>query len=812
MSFCLPKFAAENFKKKLKSGDIDPAKLMEMTSAERRAFFENIVGEENAAQVNASFESKIILKDQQRGMINWAKSITGIKPEVRTDILAKVERLDKVLEPEELDMFLEDLAEKRLGVGVSVEEAGRIVDLAKAIETAKEKMLPDHTFPTVGDKMTYGLAQVDFLDYIADLKQAAASRTFKEVLSDIKDKPGTSVAEFGGLVKSIKASLDDSALFNQGVPMLFAHPTKWGPNALQSVRDIVQTFGGKDVMRVLRADLVSDPEALDGTWKKMKLGIGITEESFPTQIHEKVPYVGRAFKAADTAFTAFQYRNRRDAARIVLRIAKEMGVDITDKARLAPIGEMINSLTGRGNLGKLEPAASSFNNVLFSPRFFKSHLDRLFLHPIGGAGGDPFVRKQAAKNLLKMVIGLAIILGTLKALAPDRVELDFRSTRSGKVKIFGHWVDITGGMGSLLTLAARIGTWSSKSASTGQVSPINSGKFGATTGWDLLTDFFGNKLSPLAGIARDILKGQDPNGNKPTFLNEAANLTVPIPITTFNELNQDPDKANVVASMILNTVGLNVSAYAPTPGSVVAEDKPAVVAEMFEKLAAGDDQGAKDLAHSFNEKLKETIADDYAKRNPDASPEDAEKAVDKKWKATAIYMPTAEEVAKYQAGDESVVKSISANGKPVVITAEPVGTAGIIGTVLTYAKAVGVDPATAFSDIFKGESIRYVTNGTVVVNRMSLTDSQQVKSDRGGNNPTMKLDHTLPLQLGGDNGADNLKLVPTATWASYTPVEDYLGSGLRAGRIDKKDAQQAIIDFKNGVITFDEIKTKYPAK
>jgi hypothetical protein len=810
--YCLPRFQADAFKEKLKDGTINPQKLMDMTSAERRAFFEDIVGKEHAPEVNASFESKIILKDQQRGMINWAKSITGIKPEVRTDILAKVERLDKVLEPEEMDMFLEDLASKRLGVGVTVEEAGKIADMAKAIETAKEKMLPDSTFPTIDDKLTYGYAQTDFLDYIAALKEEAASRSIKEIAQSIYKEPKRATGEFAGFAKSLKASLDDSSLLNQGIPVLASRPTIWKTNAFKSFQDIWNTFGGKEVMRNLRAQIFSEPDAINGTFKKMKLGIGITEEAFPSQLPEKIPYLGRAFRAAENAFTGFQYRNRVDLAKYHLAQMRNAGIDTTDKERLEALGKMINSVTGRGNLGRAESVADIGNKLFFSPRFFKSHYDVLWGQPIMNSTKDAYVRKESAKTLAKMVITLGSILVATAAVAPDHVELDPRSTNFGKIKIFGHWTDITGGNASLITLAARFGTFSSKSASTGQVSALNSGKFGATTVWNALFDFMGNKLSPLAGIFRDIAKGTDPNGNKPTFFNEAGNLLVPIPITAAIDLNKDPNKANVLGALIANTLGLNVSTYTPSPSGIVANDKPAVTQEVFDKLAAGDEQGAKDLAHSFNEELRQSIKNDIAKKNPDVDPNDLETQTDTKWKKNAIYMPTDAEVEKYKAGDKSVVTGVTTNGKPIVKTVEPVDAAGIIGTVVTYAKAIGVDPATAFSDIFKGESIRYVTNGTVVVQRMSLKESTKVKEERGGNNPTMKLDHTLPLQLGGTNDQDNLKLVPTDIWKNYTPVEDYLGNGLRAGRIKKKEAQESIAAFKNGTITFDQIKTKYPVK
>jgi len=130
---------------------------------------------------------------------------------------------------------------------------------------------------------------------------------------------------------------------------------------------------------------------------------------------------------------------------------------------------------------------------------------------------------------------------------------------------------------------------------------------------------------------------------------------------------------------------------------------------------------------------------------------------------------------------------------------------GIIKTTLTYAKALGVDPVTAFNRILTGQRIRYVTNGVVVVERLPLKESQAIKEERGGLTPDMKLDHTIPLQLGGSNDESNLKLVPTDEWNTYTPVENTIGLAVRNKKISKNEAQKLIVDFKDGKITSEDV-------
>jgi hypothetical protein len=66
-SFCLIKEKADEFKKALVSGKIDIEKMIDATSSERREIFEKFFGEKDIAkEVNALFESKLLLKNQKK--------------------------------------------------------------------------------------------------------------------------------------------------------------------------------------------------------------------------------------------------------------------------------------------------------------------------------------------------------------------------------------------------------------------------------------------------------------------------------------------------------------------------------------------------------------------------------------------------------------------------------------------------------------------------------------------------------------------------------------------------------------------------
>lgn len=128
-----------------------------------------------------------------------------------------------------------------------------------------------------------------------------------------------------------------------------------------------------------------------------------------------------------------------------------------------------------------------------------------------------------------------------------------------------------------------------------------------------------------------------------------------------------------------------------------------------------------------------------------------------------------------------------------------------IKMIKVYAEAMKTDPETAFNRIFTGQTIRRVDNGAIIVERMDLSESQAIKEKGRADNPKMKLDHTIPLQLGGSNDESNLKIVTTSVWQSYTPVENHLGKLLKAGKITEKEAKNLITEFKLGNIKKEKI-------
>lgn len=567
MSWCLTKDNSRKFKEALKNGELDPFKLSDMESIKRRELFAKYVGVENAREVNALFESKLILKNQKAGFISWAKRTAGITAPIKRDMLSTIERLDTVLNPKEEQQFLQDLASKRLRLDVTQTEAKTISDLSNKVSELRTKANNEGIFTNEKDRFEYGAAKVSLEKYVNELKLQSKRIFFREqpvqkVLSVAKEIPGA--------MKSIVASLDNSLWGRQGIKTLLDVRTSkiWTKNFLKSWADIGKELAGVDAMDLVKADIYSRPNALNGKYDAGGYGLtALTEEAFPSALPEKIPLFGRLFKASESAYNGGALRLRADLADRLIKIAEKQGINTLDKTEARGMGHLISSMTGRGSLGKADTISKEINTFLFSIKFLKSNFDTLTAHQFD-SGATSFVKKEAAKNLLSITASVASILFIAKLLNKDSVDDDPRSTNFGKVKIFGHWTDITGGMASLITLSSRLvptyhngelGFWSK--SSTGKYNNLSSGKYGQMTPLDVFENFWEGKLSPFAGIVRDIWQGKDYQGQPVTLQGEIGKTLTPISIQNFQQLKEDPNSSSVLGSMILDGLGLSTSTY-----------------------------------------------------------------------------------------------------------------------------------------------------------------------------------------------------------------------------------------------------------
>jgi hypothetical protein len=566
MIFCLPKNLVDSFTAKLKSGEIDPKKLTDMTSDERNKYFASFLGESNASKVNALFESKLLLKNQQLGIINWAKTVSGIKPSVKRDLLSRVEKMTQILQPKDMDSFLNDLANQRLGFGVTMEEAGKIADLSKSVADKKVLITQDSPVRS-NERIDYGLSLAVFKEYVGQLKLEAKVKTIGEM------NPWDWYEQISGVAKGLVASFDNSFFGRQGFKTLVEKPEIWWDAFGKSWGDIGKELKGIDAINIVKADVWSRPNALNGKYKDMGLDIGIgSEEKFPSTLPEKVPGLRRAYKASEAAYNGAALRLRADLADAWIRDAESLGVDIRNKDE--GVGVLINSITGRGDLGPMpERWAKGINSAFFSIKFWKSTIDtviapfKTFPDLVRKMRGKELVpgkwaRQKAAENTLKTIGILGSILTLAKLMDPESVELDPRSSKFGKIwvgKTHKIPVDVSLGMGSIFTLASRIvptihnsqrGRWIK--GAKGKYYNWDKGKYGKMVGKDFVYNYITGKFAPLTAMVHSyfVARGFD---NKPPTLGKAlANATTPMGPKTMYDLAQDPEEADFILQVLLN--------------------------------------------------------------------------------------------------------------------------------------------------------------------------------------------------------------------------------------------------------------------
>ena len=571
--YCLIPALADKFLKAIESGTLSPEKLTAMTSEGRRKVFSEIIGEKDAKAVNQLFESKMILKDQKRGMENWINKVAGLSQQAKRDFISRVNRMEKALSAKDEEEFLSDLAEKKLGMSVTYDEAKNITDGAKRIDELSNKFDPvSNTWSSEEDRLAYGSEYVAYQKYVAELMRDAGKKSAKEILTD----PVSLAETISGSAKGIVASLDNSFFGRQGLKVFWTNPDVWANGFKKSWGDIVSSLRGGDPIDVIKADIFSRPNAMNGRYSNMKLAIGIDfEEAFPSSLPEKIPYLGRLYKASEAAYNGAALRLRADIADKYIPLAESNGVNMASAGHEAQaIGRLVNSLTGRGEIRMLsEKGKRVVNSAFFSIRYLKSNFDFLTMHVFDHAkesgGAATFVRRQAANNLLRVAGGTGGVLGIASILWPNSVDQDPRSSNFGKIVIGDTRFDVTGGMGALSTFFSRMmpsyhngvfGLWF-KSSTTGKWTDLTAGGYGKMTPKDVIESFATGKLSPVFGQALAVLTQQQFGGQPVTAGSIAQNLLVPMSFQTFMDAMNDKNSAGPFAATVLDGIGIGASTY-----------------------------------------------------------------------------------------------------------------------------------------------------------------------------------------------------------------------------------------------------------
>jgi len=562
MPYCLTKDLSLEFKKRLKSGEIDPEKLALMTSAGRHDYFASFLGDANATQINSLFESKLLLKGQQQGMINWAKQSAGMKPQVRADLISKIGKMDRILNPTEEKAFLHDLASTKIGANISLDEAKKLTELSSKVQEAKTNLQAD--INNKAKQIEYGTRIYDTQEY----------------LNSINPNKGHIVANVLGIPRALVASLDFvSAPFRHGY-FAMSDPA-WIKNYVKMPSLLVS----EKAFRTQMGRIYGSPyyNALTkGGLSIFQIGGNLSkqEEQFASNVLNKFPIT----RGSKRGYTGFLNGLRFDMAAAMMKAEELRGGDIGVGSKFVKdISTAVNNLTGAGSLGRFKSAAPEINLVFFSARMQVARIN--MLNPVTYL--NPKTSGRARILMLKNLLGsLAISAGLLylAKLAGAKVNMtDPTKTDFGEISYGNLRIDTTGGNRVLVTLLARLITGRYVSAA-GNVTQLGKGAYKPLTRLDLVQSFILGKLAPgAASIMGDFLSqenGKDPWGNPVTIQSELKDQIIPMNITNGMDMF-DKDPTNTALGITLGLFGLPVAVSSPVSTKVDWNDSASQTLTQF---------------------------------------------------------------------------------------------------------------------------------------------------------------------------------------------------------------------------------------
>lgn len=570
-AICIPKEIVERVKK------VD----LNLSTIEREKELTKLLGDETTArEINKLYEESRLLSNQKTSFDKFIDNISGVsvekKAKLKEQIATRLANRKTAIQDKELLTIAKDIYDRKYDLGIDLEDIKILNTIKRDADALKLKITGDNGSAS---RMAYGRRIVDLSDAVQNLKnpneKLGIIDTTKNLAKGAADKFSKDKGITGNIgeglkltkdvltsaiYKSVQASLDASFALRQGFKILTKSPKAWADNMKESFKAIAGITSKSKleaVSREFKARLVSHPlydEAI-----KAKLGIGVVEEFFPTTLAEKIPLLGNAFKSSNEAFTIFSQGSRMSLFEDMVKTATKNGTELTPKL-MQDLAYVANSITGRGNLGKLEASSETINKLLFSGRFIKSQLDT-FTMPFNTALA-PEAKKEALKSSVANLSAIAGLMATASMFTD--VEWDMRSSKFGKMKVPGSsdtWVDITGGLASYIVLATRIAKFESKSATSGKVTELNTGEYGARTAFDVMTDFAANKLAPAPSAAVSYLKGKTFEGKKPTLGGTALNLATPISLGNAYDIFTNEDTAAAFTATVFDVLGAGATDY-----------------------------------------------------------------------------------------------------------------------------------------------------------------------------------------------------------------------------------------------------------
>lgn len=399
-------------------------------------------------------------------------------------------------------------------------------------------------------------------------------------------------ADIAGVPRAIMASADFSGGLRQGLAAATRHPVEFGKAFVNQFK----YAGSENAYKALQDEIVSHPNY--DLMRKAGLAIsavdeaaGKGEEQFTSNLAEKIPGLGRVVKASDRAYSGLLTSMRTNIFNQLVDNAQRAGIDFSSGEStklLKDLGEVVNTSTGRGSLGKLEESAGNLSTALFAPRLIASRLQ--MLNPQYYIKLDPIARREALTTLMSLAGVTGGVLGAAKLAGAD-VGTEPTSADFGKIKIGDTRLDIMGGYQQYLRLGAQLLEGKTTSSLSGVQQDL-SGDYGKSSRLDIINRFLQNKESPVLSFATSLLKGKTATGNpvdltnKDPLKNDIAQNFIPLVAQDIADLFTHEKAANPAVGP-LAAFGVGLQTYG-SEDQALGQKQQGYVDKLQEQGAAPD--------------------------------------------------------------------------------------------------------------------------------------------------------------------------------------------------------------------------------
>jgi hypothetical protein len=388
--------------------------------------------------------------------------------------------------------------------------------------------------------------------------------------------------------RTLRTSMDLSAVLRQGGFFVAANPIISARAIPKMLKAAISEKGAFEIMQEIenrensrlykRADLSLTSDA--GEFKQQ-------EEAFAgnfIHLFDHIPGIRRiaqAVEGSQRAYTAYLNSVRADVFDHMVATLSKSGKVTDSEAKV--IANFVNIASGRGSLGKAEPAAETLATVFFAPKYVASRFQLILSEPFKvatGIGHDTNrTRSLVAKEYARALGGVVAFYSLVKLLSllwdeddpnKPRIGVDPRSSDAGKVIIGNTRLDPLAGLSQTSVLLVR-NLWGEKVSAGGKVYDLTREE-GKKSGpmaddiYDVNSRFQRSKLSPWLSSAIDARTGENLVGEKVTAGTVALDMVTPLVFSDIADTMRDQGYAKGTVLATLAIFGMGLQTYDPKSG------------------------------------------------------------------------------------------------------------------------------------------------------------------------------------------------------------------------------------------------------